>query len=156
MVTLYIHLSLQLLQLDEKQSSIETYEVGRWYATLGESSTAKEVFSELIDKKTPDAILAMHSLAFECKKSKDWDQALLYWLEVVSNGTGAMQWEACIEVAKIYEHKMKDLHAAIKFSKLAQKLHLDEPIEMKDGMHFELEKRINRLEKKLTNKIKNQ
>jgi uncharacterized protein len=150
LVTLYIHLSLQLLRLDDEQSSKETYEVGRWYASLGESSAAKSVFSDLVDKDKPNAIHAMHALAFECKKSKDWDQALMYWLEVAAKGTGAMQMEACIELAKIYEHKKKDLQAGIKYSKLAQELHFNKNNEMKEGFQEEIEKRINRLEKKIT------
>ncbi len=44
LITLYIHLSYQLLRLDKHQTASETFEVGRWYSALGQSDLAKEQF----------------------------------------------------------------------------------------------------------------
>ena len=39
-ITLYTHLTFQLLGLDGQQTSKEIYEVGRWYSYLGEMEVA--------------------------------------------------------------------------------------------------------------------
>ena len=38
LITLYTHLSFQLLGLDRQQTAKETFEVGRWYSYLGRIS----------------------------------------------------------------------------------------------------------------------
>ena len=47
LITLYTHLSFQLLGLDENQTGKESFEVGRWFSYIGEKKVAEKVFSEL-------------------------------------------------------------------------------------------------------------
>jgi uncharacterized protein len=148
LITLYIHLSIQLLGLDHKQTSKETYEVGRWYSSLGQTTAAKAAFSKVVDEKKSDSILALHALAYECKKSHDWEQALIYWQEVVDKGELLIMGEACVELAKIYEHKKKDIQAGLKYSLIAQERYRNHFKQMETPFLLELRKRINRLENK--------
>ena len=148
LISLYIHLSFQLLRKDTEQTANETYEVGRWYAALGQSSQAKDAFSQLANGNTKESIKAMHALAFEHKRSKEWDEAVILWQKVAEGGTPFMQKEACVELAKIYEHRQKDINLAIKFTQKASSVYSATTSRKDNPVDLEIEKRLNRLYKK--------
>jgi uncharacterized protein len=144
LITLYTHLSFQLLRLDDRQTVQETFEVGRWYSYLGESAAAEKVFSDLSEGDDLEAIKAKHALAFGAKKKKDWIQAIQLWEPVVGKGNKKIQIEACIELAKIYEHRMKQYSKAIEYVEKA--MVICPPIDERD--QDDLEKRLSRLHRK--------
>lgn len=145
LISLYTHLSYQLLRQSPGQTARERFEVGRWYSYIGESETAEKVFTELSEGNEIAAVQARHALAFQAKKQKDWQRAVGLWKNVAEHASGRIQFEACIELAKIYEHQFKKFEQALDYTEQAltielQKSHFD-PAEVK--------KRIIRLEKKL-------
>ncbi len=149
LISLYIHLSFQLLRLDQQQTSQETFEVGRWFAALGQSNIARDAFNGLVNQDTSNRIKAMHALAFEHKRSKEWACASRLWQNVAEQGTPNMQIEACIELAKIYEHRQKDIRKALSFSEKAQRICYEVTTQKEDSLFPEIEKRLIRLRKKI-------
>jgi uncharacterized protein len=145
LITLYTHLSFQLLGLDGQQTSKETYEVGRWYSYLGEVEVAEKVFIGLSEGTEEEAIKAKHALAYQSKKKKDWLCSISLWEEVVREGDPRMQIEACIELAKIYEHRLRKYMKAIEYTKKA----LEIQIRQKKDKQEDIEKRLTRLYRKL-------
>lgn len=146
LITLYTHISLQLLRMDEEQTSWETFEVGKWYSSIGEKELAKNTFADIAGKDEQAGFNAMHALAFEYKRNKLWDEAKKLWSEVVNCSVPKIQIEACIELAKILEHRDKNYKSALDVSYKAQKM-----IENQNGLNkhsIDLQKRINRLEGK--------
>ena len=119
LITLYTHLTYQMLGIDGKQTAQETFEVGRWYSYIGESEAAEKVFSELSEGNETAAVKARHAMAFQAKKKKDWQRAIGLWEKVAEESNGKMKLEACIELAKIYEHRLKQYDKAIDFTKMA-------------------------------------
>ncbi|MBT2662335.1 ribonuclease H-like domain-containing protein [Bacillus sp. ISL-45] len=150
LLTLYTHLTFQILGRDRTQTPRETYEVGRWFSYLGESDKAKQAFSGLLDDGNEEAISAKHALAFEFKKHKEWQEAVALWKESAAQGTKKQQKEACIELAKHFEHREKNLEMAMKYCRLAEEIHREEKGTTKKDMIFtgELEKRILRISRK--------
>ncbi|MCM3571617.1 MULTISPECIES: ribonuclease H-like domain-containing protein [Mesobacillus] len=150
LLTLYTHLTFQILGRDRTQTSRETFEVGRWFSYLGESDKAKQTFSGLLDEGNEEAISAKHALAFEYKKHKEWQKAVELWIESAAKGTKKQRKEACIELAKHYEHREKNLELAMKYCSLAEEIHREEKSTTKKDMIFtiELEKRIQRISRK--------
>ena len=145
-----VHASLfSTSRLDDRQTVRETFEVGRWYSYLGESLAAEKVFSDLSEGEDLEAIKAKHALAFGAKKKKDWNQAIQLWVQVVEKGDKKIQIEACIELAKIYEHRMKQYSKAIEYVEKA--MVIGSPIDERD--QDDLEKRITRLHRKLAVEI---
>ena len=55
-----------------------------------------------------------------------------------------MQLEACVELAKIYEHRIKNLEKAIEYTEMA----MTKDFQLKKGNNEKLVKRINRLKSK--------
>lgn len=150
LLTLYTHITFQILGRDKTQTPRETYEVGRWFSYLGESEKAKQAFTGLLDDGNEEEISAKHALAFEYKKHKEWHKAVALWKESASKGTKKQQKEACIELAKHFEHREKSLELAMKYCRLAEEIHREEKSTTKKDMIFtaELEKRIRRISRK--------
>ena len=146
LITLYTHLSFQLLGLDKAQTSKETYEVGRWYSYLGETEMAEKVFSDLSVGMEEEAIKAKHALAFQYKKRKDWLLAVPLWEAVAQDGKSQLQMEACIELAKIFEHKCKQYQKAINYAEKALEIHIE--TEQNKEKQEEIVKRLTRLRRK--------
>ncbi|MEH7441650.1 ribonuclease H-like domain-containing protein [Bacillus sp. JJ1122] len=150
LLTLYTHLTFQLLGRDKTQSARETYEVGRWFSYLGESEKAKQTFSGLAEIGNEQEAAAKHALAAEYKRNKDWTKAVSLWKESAEKGVSKDRKEACIELAKYFEHREKDLELALEYCRLAESLHLrDEGTTKKDIIfNEELQKRIIRISRK--------
>jgi uncharacterized protein len=113
LITLYTHLSFQLLGVDNKRSPRETFEVGRWYSYLGDREKAEENFVSIAVGNEMDAILAKHALAFEYKRNGNYKDAVVLWGETAKYGKSDTRIEAYMELAKFYEHKSKDFQNAL-------------------------------------------
>lgn len=150
LLTLYTHLTFQLLGKDKTQSARETYEVGRWFSYLGESEKAKQTFSGLAELGNEQEAAAKHALAAEYKRNKDWKKAVSLWKESAEKGTSKDRKEACIELAKYFEHREKDLELALEYCRLAESIHISDAGTTKKDMIFneELKKRIIRISRK--------
>ncbi len=144
LITLYTHLSFQLLGIDQMQTKKESFEVGRWYSYLGEIDAAEKVFSKLSKGNEAEAVKAKHALAFQAKKKQNWQEAVRIWEEVVDQGNTRIQMDACIELAKIFEHRCKNIEKAIYFTEKA----LESNSSQHDRLDEELLKRLNRLKRK--------
>ncbi|MCH6268186.1 ribonuclease H-like domain-containing protein [Neobacillus citreus] len=115
LVTLYTHLTFQLCGLDHDSTRKETFEVGRWFAAIGEKDEAEKVLGKLTDGQDVTACQAKLALAFQYKKDREWDKARNLFTEVVQSGEGRLALDACVELAKIYEHRLKDLELALQY-----------------------------------------
>jgi len=120
LISLYTHISYQLLGIDGNQSSREIYEIGKWFSHLGDFASAKQVFSNISNGEDKEAQYAKHALAFEYKKQKMWLKASELWQEVLEKGPNVIALEASIELAKVYEHREKDLKKALYFTEKAK------------------------------------
>lgn len=151
LITLYIHLSNQLLGLDKEQTTREAYETARWFSSIGEIKKAQEGYEELAQMNDVAGIKAKHQLAWQLKKKKQWGKAAELWQMVSSDGDDQEKFSACVELAKIYEHRLPDLMRAIQYTDKALK-----QIETKEKYkkHKEsLYKRRERLLRKLQKRI---
>ncbi|PLS03567.1 ribonuclease H-like domain-containing protein [Neobacillus cucumis] len=151
LVTLYTHLTFQLCRTDLSQSRPETYEVGRWFASLGETQQAEKILSTLTNVQDITSIQAKRILAYQQKKEHNWGQARDLFLEVVESQNLEMRAEACMELAKIYEHRLIDIPKAIRYCQEAINTVLSDSTKIKKPTLDQLELRLNRLEKKHAN-----
>src|SRR5690606_31210599 len=153
LITLYIHLTFQLLGIDHKQTAKEIFEVGRWYAYLGETGRAAEAFSHAAESGGAASIEAKLALSRQLKKQQKWLEAVRLWKEVADGQQNDAAFQACIELAKFYEHKEKNIQNAILYAKKAETL-LNKEWKMnhseKNGrLSEEVQKRILRLNRKI-------
>jgi uncharacterized protein len=148
LVTLYTHLTFQLCGMDGSRTRKESFEVGRWYASLGEKDEAEKVLTKLVDGSDFTSLQAKLTLAYQSKKEQNWDSCLPLFLEVADARNPLLSIEACIEVAKIYEHKIKNYKLALDYCLIALELVEDTKAPIQKTLQ-QLENRLNRLEGKI-------
>ncbi|BCB04485.1 ribonuclease H-like domain-containing protein [Bacillus sp. KH172YL63] len=147
LITLYTHLSHQLLNVHRDATGQERFQVGRWLEYTGNNEIAKERYQEIIKEEEHPNYEAVHQLAFQYKKEKEVHKALELWESIREEAPDPIRKQALLELAKLYEHKTKDFGLAIDRCRdiLA--------IERQDGeRELRLEKlyhRMERLERKL-------
>ena len=93
--------------------------MGRWYASLGQQEEAEKVLSKLTSGEDETSLRAKLALAYQYKKNHDWDESLSFFKEVADSSELELSKEACIEAAKIYEHKKKDYPLALSYCERA-------------------------------------
>lgn len=151
LVTLYTHLTFQLCGIDRNQTRPEIYEVGRWFATLGEKKEAEKVLSTLATGMDATAYQAKLLLAYQHKKERNWEIARKLFLEVVDCDDNLLRLEVFLELAKIYEHRLIDYQLAIHNCQKAIFLLTQSKNQIKMKSHITLEQfetRLKRLERK--------
>jgi uncharacterized protein len=124
LITLYAHLSFQILETDQNQTSQEKYEVGRWLSNLGEISSAQNIYMGIEnDGESRASNSSQIQLGYIFKKQKEFNQSLQYFLKAINkSGIPDIQIEACVEAAKILEHQKKDYQEAINYCDFALNL----------------------------------
>ncbi|WP_326929544.1 ribonuclease H-like domain-containing protein [Bacillus cihuensis] len=148
LITLYIHLSRQILQVDGYGD--ESLEVARWLHDLGTKEEAYKTYERVVKEGSADEVLlAKKALGFAKKKNKHFIEAYSIWKEVFEKGNGMLKVEAGIECAKLLEHQFKDYEQAKKYTEEALTI-LSGISKYNDSLkENELTKRLLRLQRKL-------
>ncbi|WP_144547390.1 ribonuclease H-like domain-containing protein [Bacillus sp. X1(2014)] len=152
LVTLYTHITFQLCGFDTNQTRPESFEVGRWFAALGEKNQAEKVLTQLVNGSDMTSIQAKFSLALQSKREKDWVKAEKLFSDVADSGNKRLMLEACLELAKIHEHRIKDYQLAIDYCQKAIMLvSQSEQTPIISGQYSleQLQFRLKRLERKM-------
>jgi uncharacterized protein len=132
LITLYTHLTFQLLEVSESSTEQETFEAGRWLEYTGNEDMAKKRFEHIVNDRGDQHHESIHHLAFRYKKEKNFDKAAELWEGIGSDCPFKIKVIVLEELAKIYEHKMKDYDKALKKCGELKGLIMNE-VEMKDG-----------------------
>jgi tetratricopeptide (TPR) repeat protein len=155
LITLYSHLSFQILEVDQNQTIQEKYEVGRWLNNLGEISSAQNIYLGIEnDDESRAFVNSQIQLGYIFKKQKDFNQSLDFFIKVINkSGFPDLQIEACVEAAKIMEHQNKEYKEAINHCDLALGL-MKQGYEHRKITFSDLKKRRDRNHKKSISKVK--
>ncbi|TFE03047.1 hypothetical protein E2626_04340 [Jeotgalibacillus salarius] len=150
LITLYTHISFQLLGTDESQNSKEKLETGKWFKKEGVSNLSEKYLTDSYEMdQNPSA--AFH-LAFEHKKQHQYPQAITLWEISLEKGLPKEQRESAIEIAKLYEHHLKDFKNAYLFAMQAIKALDTEDLknERKQKILGQIKHRLNRISRKMS------
>ncbi|MGV3465823.1 MAG: ribonuclease H-like domain-containing protein [Heyndrickxia sp.] len=146
LITLYTHLTLQILQVDPMQTNEEKLLIGKWFDYIGEEKRAFETYSHIADGHNPEA---KYELAYKLKRRKEYESAKQLWTEVALHGNGMIQKKSYIELAKLMEHQFKDYQLAIDCVRKAITLHENSiSIKKEDKFLEDANKRLCRLNRK--------
>ncbi|USG64965.1 ribonuclease H-like domain-containing protein [Brevibacillus ruminantium] len=117
LITLYIHLSSLLLSRERtKISDEERFKVGQWYESLGDLERANQFYQLVAASQGPLHEKAQIAMGRCFKKQKNWRQALQLWERVNESGVPLPE-DVWIEMAKLYEHQVKDYDRALHCAK---------------------------------------
>ncbi|MCG1023097.1 ribonuclease H-like domain-containing protein [Sutcliffiella horikoshii] len=148
LITLYAHLSKLLLVGNEDRNKQEEYEVGRWYDALGEKKAAAAIYKNIVDSSWK----ATFKLGMLKKQERNYQEARMLFLQCFEHKDNSEKDVAGIELAKILEHKEKDVSLALFYTEKS----LDYYNQRKKGLSknnpsviTDFEKRMKRLQRKL-------
>ncbi|MGM0864790.1 MAG: ribonuclease H-like domain-containing protein [Bacillota bacterium] len=113
LITLYTHLTFQLLNVHKKATDHERFEVGRWLEYTGNREIAKERYQEIIREDDRTNYEVMHLLALQYKKDKEDWKAIELWERMWKDAPVSIRKVVLLELAKLYEHKTKDFRIAL-------------------------------------------
>jgi uncharacterized protein YprB with RNaseH-like and TPR domain len=128
LISLYTHLTDELLGEESDRSEMESYKVGQWYLSLGDLDKAEIFFRKSLD--SPHSIFkgeSYYGLAMIKKKQRQFVEAYTFFEDASTLLSGIYQIKAYIELAKLAEHKMKEYQLALKHVQEASRLaYIDE------------------------------
>ncbi|TMU86800.1 hypothetical protein FGG79_01235 [Bacillus sp. BHET2] len=113
LITLYTHLTHQLLNIHKHATGHERFEVGRWLEYTGNRNIAKERYQELIKEGDHPNYEATHQLALQYKKGKEVKKAMDLWEGICEEAPVSIRKRSLLELAKLYEHKSKNFQLAL-------------------------------------------
>ncbi|WP_018660313.1 ribonuclease H-like domain-containing protein [Heyndrickxia acidiproducens] len=120
LITLYTHLTFQILQQDPLQSAKEKRMVGKWFEYIGEYDAALHTYERAA---AANDLAAKHRLAFQMKRRKELGRAQMLWTEVAKQARHEIKAEACIELAKLFEHQKRDFKSAAAYTEKALEIY---------------------------------
>jgi len=133
--------------------AVDLYGLARLYETLGRLDEAVAAYRRALEGSLPADVrrAARHRLSFLCKRQEWWEEALTIWQVVVDEDETTVY--AHVEIAKYYEHRVKDLDAALRYTRWAldRVAASDFPAARfeRQALREELAHRLRRLERKL-------
>ncbi len=117
LVTLAGHLADILSGRTSVHAASEWSALGRLYDEWNESDLALRCFHQAVD--CPDASWREHWLhSLHCKRRGDVDTAVETWLRMADHYPWSVP--PCVELAKVYEHRIGDFQAALMFAREAK------------------------------------
>jgi uncharacterized protein YprB with RNaseH-like and TPR domain len=131
------------------EHGLDLLAIGKLYTDLGYLDTATQIYQRGLaydDLQSEAYWQALKELSFLHKKQGEIESACWLWEQAAQN----TQIYACIELAKVCEHRQKDFPTAIHWTQTAIEIIStpDYPIYERQRLLPELEHRLNRLERK--------
>jgi uncharacterized protein YprB with RNaseH-like and TPR domain len=154
---LFLHLAELLrnpLEVENPQS-LDLIAIARLYEELGDYSRALRLYEASLEIGLPTHffIQTLYRFANLHRRTGKMEEAITLWLKAAEYN----EIDACIEIAKFYEHQQKSFEKALEWTELALSF-LDQaplPRYLKKQKRMELEHRKNRLKQKQI-RVKNQ
>ncbi|MBS4173233.1 ribonuclease H-like domain-containing protein [Bacillus sp. FJAT-49736] len=145
LITLYTHLTMQILQVDPMQTNEEKLLIGKWFDYIGEEKIAFDTYSHIAEGNNMEA---KYELAYKLKRRKEYEKAKLLWEEAALSGERSIQKQSYIELAKLMEHQYRNYRQAQEYVLRAISLHELSDSSSSDKFLMEANKRLFRLNKK--------
>ncbi|GKV67984.1 hypothetical protein NCCP2716_04820 [Sporosarcina sp. NCCP-2716] len=152
LVTLYIRSTDLVLQEELSGTAVSQTNIGKWYKDLKSHSRATAVLERVIEEYGTQHPTTHFHFGFLLKKEKRIEEAIQAFGVCMTKSAGRERILAIEELAKLYEHQVKDCTKALQLSGiaiglLARDRSLTKPFSLR--MKDSFEKREMRLKRKL-------
>ncbi|WP_180994218.1 ribonuclease H-like domain-containing protein [Bacillus sp. Marseille-P3661] len=118
LISLYIHISKKILHDTSLKISIEeSYEIARWFESIGNINMAIILYEQLTLGKQIVSKKAQKALALIYKKKKEYHYATELLEKLLSNES-MIDVEVTTELSKMYEHQWRDFEKALYYANL--------------------------------------
>ena len=152
LVTLYIRSTDMLLLEATGSSSNADTNVGKWFTDLKSYDRSKEILSRVIVEYGNDEPRAHFHIGFILKRDSLYSKAVDSFTIAANGLSGREKIIACEELAKLYEHKIKELQSALKWTKDAREF-LEEGRDISEGFKNRMRNSFKHREMRLMRKL---
>ncbi|WP_233129906.1 ribonuclease H-like domain-containing protein [Domibacillus epiphyticus] len=144
LITLYTHISRLVLDESLRSDDRTAFEIAKWFESSGNHAAARTAFETSVKRGEGEISNdAAYRLAIQLKREKSYSEAASL-LERVSKSKSTRAFDAAIELAKLYEHRWKQVGQAIEAAEQALELTND------SVKKREVEHRLTRLKRKMS------
>lgn len=119
LVALYIHVTDLVLEIDHPETATTQTNIGKWFADLKSYDRSKHIFKAVIEQFGADHPVTHFHFGFIMKKEQLHAEAISSFLVAAAKLNGRQRIIALEELAKLYEHKLKELPTALDCTKEA-------------------------------------
>lgn len=119
LVALYIRSTDLLLQTDATESAITHTNIGKWFADLKSYERSGQVFEQVIAQYGTEHPMTHFHFGFHLKREGKYRDALFSFTIAEKGLSGRNRMIALEELAKLYEHRLKEPEKALDYTKLA-------------------------------------
>ena len=113
LVALYIRSTDLLLKMDIPESAITHTNIGKWFGDLKSHDRSKQIFERVITEYGVHHPMTHFYFGFILKKEQAYKEAVSSFTIAAAKLTGRERIIALEELAKLYEHKLKELNNAL-------------------------------------------
>ncbi|MDN7244019.1 ribonuclease H-like domain-containing protein [Planococcus shenhongbingii] len=146
LVSLYV-LSSDLLMQDLLSETSGAYtNIGKWYADLKQFDQSAAYLEHVTQQRGSSAAFARFLLAIQKKRNGQHEEAVQLFKEAAPHLRGAVEVEAWIHAAKLYEHQLGNLDQAIIMAGFAKEA--SQHTKVRNSLIQDIDKRLLRLEGK--------
>lgn len=122
LVALYIKSTGMLFETENTVTAITQTNIGKWYADLKSFDRSQKILENVIDKYGVDHPVSHFHYGFIMKRNHSYEEAVLSFRVAADGLTGRNRIIAFEELAKLFEHKLKRLEEALKYTRKGQNL----------------------------------
>lgn len=155
LITLYIHLSTLLLGA-QPGTYEEHFAIARWYEALGDDEAAAARYDSIAQSTHALRQRATQALGMIAKRRRDWRRAIVALEACATDVEHPVSIDVYVELAKLYEHQIKDYDKAMHYAKAALAACSERSRLTRRSPRFDLHahtRRIERLARRLTEKM---
>ncbi|MDS9470856.1 ribonuclease H-like domain-containing protein [Sporosarcina pasteurii] len=152
LVTLYIRATNLILETTIPETAITHTNIGKWFADLKHYDDSAYFFKEVIEKYGSDHAMSHYHYGFILKRNEAYDKAVQSFNIAAKQLGGRERIIALEEVAKLQEHKLKNLAAALEVTRNAMSF-IDKDSELTKRFRTRAERDFLKREMRLIRKI---
>lgn len=116
LVALYIRSTKLILETDSPETAISQTNIGKWFSDLKSYDRSGRIFELAIEEYGEDHPVTHFHFGFILKRNGAYDKAAHSFLIAANRLTGRSRVIALEELAKIYEHRLKDFALALAYT----------------------------------------
>lgn len=150
LVTLYI-LSVELLQEKEVVETATTYtNIGKWFRDLRTMDASQDWFIFVVNNfSEEEASIAYYFVGLHLKRAGLYDDSLQAFTQALKEISGKYRLEVYTELAKLFEHQLKDFPKALEMTQQCIEYEAKQNINEQSRLKKELLKREKRIIRKI-------
>ncbi|MFD1928176.1 ribonuclease H-like domain-containing protein [Sporosarcina siberiensis] len=119
LVALYIRSTELLLGGNDSENATTHTNIGKWFADLKNYNRSRHIFENVIDEYGTDHPITHFHFGFIMKRDQMYEKAVFSFKIAAEKLSGRQRIIALEELAKLFEHKLKNLDLALMFTKKA-------------------------------------